>query len=321
MSKVFKVGDDEIVAMLDRYFSLDTIAPMEDRYLNHKSFAQSFPGLRNESRFRADPFDDRGDFNVVTLGCSWAEGHGLPREQIFSERLKAKLRRKLGYDTRSWNLSHSGAGSDYISRAAASAVHALKPDLVVVVLSCCNRREIFGPDGRRLVCPEDALKNRETRWSYDPVHEPMWQAMELLYESDFEKVAHMLRHLRDIQWLFAATDTPWVFTSAMMPPAREPIELIRKAGLLPEEHYLGQTFDAVDRVSETNGHPGSKSHEEFSELVFKWIVENGIGPRKSRPANDDRANRQVRAGRSLLRWWRKRRVRDGEGKDEIYPLW
>lgn len=92
----------------------------------------------NSHGFRAEEFDQRQNF--VTLGCSLAQGTGLPVHQSWS----AQVAQEFGIHN--WNLGVPGSSADSCYRIAQYYLPILKPDFVVMLEPEPSRLEIFQED-------------------------------------------------------------------------------------------------------------------------------------------------------------------------------
>ena len=258
--------------MLKRYFSLDEIPVLEDRFGSNSKREKELPGPRNRYGYRSDEFDDRGDLNIAFFGCGWVEGHGLPRGEMFTDLVKRQVASKSGRSVRSWNFGLSGSGLDYCARIAPAVVNCLKPDLAVVLIPSADRREFFGSDGQRHMC--SGKKNDTVR--PDSVDADLIKSMQIVADCDHENIAYTLRQLRHLEALFMASNTPWVYSWLGVDASDTPMRALEKAGLLPTENYLGHPFGVEDMVSDENRHPGRLSHRAFSKSVTKWVLSGNI---------------------------------------------
>ena len=116
MSDKTKPHFTNLEELVECFFPAEEMPVLNDAALRRPGSETKIPGRRNKLGYRADEFDDRGDFNIVYLGCSWVEGSGVTREQLFSDKVSAKLAEKTGCNIRSWNLGLNGSSIDYASR-------------------------------------------------------------------------------------------------------------------------------------------------------------------------------------------------------------
>ena len=311
------------VEMLKRFHSTEQIPYLEDRYANNPRREPIFPGPRNRQGYRGDEFDNRRDFNIAFLGCSWVEGHGLPRGEIFSDLIRDQLTLYAGCSVNCWNLGLSGAGMDYCARMTPSVLKALKPDLVVLLVSGANRREFFGSNGQRMMGTSDNVGGARR----DGLDSEYCEAMKTVARCEHENAAYLLRQLRCIETLLAAAKTPWVYTWAGWWLAHKPMTILDEADMLPKDSLLQNPFAVLDTASETNLHPGRWSNQVFADRILDWIFEHRLIPKKAGafPGLEQWVylKHKFRLLRRSMPDERKRRAAPQikDVMDETYPLW
>lgn len=89
----------------------------------------------NSHGFRCDEFD--GGPYLVTLGCSYTLGYGLPMEDVWPYKLGKHLGLRVA------NLAWGGYSSDTCFRLAEYWVPTLKPDMVVMLTPPQDRLELL----------------------------------------------------------------------------------------------------------------------------------------------------------------------------------
>ena len=90
----------------------------------------------NELGFRGDSIKKDG-FKIMFLGCSMVEGVGVNDNDTWTYKF-SKLVNGVNF-----NFGLSGRSNDYISRCLLSYYNVIKPDLIIVMYSFLNRREIY----------------------------------------------------------------------------------------------------------------------------------------------------------------------------------
>jgi hypothetical protein len=93
----------------------------------------------NSAGFRGEDFDPDSD-NLVTLGCSFTMGVGLPESDVWPYLLASAL------DLRACNIAWGGASADTCFRMARYWVPYLRPHLVVMCTPPANRFEVVIDD-------------------------------------------------------------------------------------------------------------------------------------------------------------------------------
>jgi hypothetical protein len=91
----------------------------------------------NELGFRGDSLTKKG-FKVMSIGCSMTEGVGVSDGQTWSSKFSKLM--PNGVDL---NFGISGRSTDYITRCLLSYYDYVKPDLVIILYTFLNRREIY----------------------------------------------------------------------------------------------------------------------------------------------------------------------------------
>jgi len=69
-----------------------------------------------------------------------------------------------------------------------------------------------------------------------------------------------------------SSDYAWGYTTVDWFETPDRVAELMKFGWFDIQRYLGFNFDSIDVVSETDAHPGIKSHELFADRLFEWIV-------------------------------------------------
>ena len=95
----------------------------------------------NELGFRGDSPEKNG-YRIMSIGCSLTEGVGVNDNETWSH-IFAKLLPN-GVDL---NFGCSGRSNDYISRCLLTYYDYIKPDLVLIMYTSMQRREIYTEDG------------------------------------------------------------------------------------------------------------------------------------------------------------------------------
>ena len=91
----------------------------------------------NELGFRGDSSTKNG-FKIMSLGCSITEGVGVNDYQTWTSKFS-----KLIPNSVDLNFGCGGRSNDYISRCLLSYYDYIKPDLVLIMYTFLNRREIY----------------------------------------------------------------------------------------------------------------------------------------------------------------------------------
>jgi len=115
---------------------LDTDTPENAQY--EKDIKYTF----NEHGFRSDSFYDEAAFRILIVGCSMSVGVGVDQHEIWANKLKQKIADYTTQSVVAYNLSTSGASSDYVTRTIYKVDADLKPHLVFVYWPPITRLEL-----------------------------------------------------------------------------------------------------------------------------------------------------------------------------------
>jgi hypothetical protein len=95
----------------------------------------------NELGFRGDSINKEG-FKIMSIGCSLTEGVGVNDDKTWPHQFT-----KLIPNGVNLNFGCGGRSNDYISRCLLSYYDLIKPDLVLIMYTSPQRREIYTEDG------------------------------------------------------------------------------------------------------------------------------------------------------------------------------
>jgi hypothetical protein len=95
----------------------------------------------NELGFRGDSIQTTG-FKIMSIGCSLTEGVGVNDNETWSYQFT-----KLIPNGVNLNFGCGGRSNDYICRALLSYYDLIKPDLVLIMYTSPQRREIYTSEG------------------------------------------------------------------------------------------------------------------------------------------------------------------------------
>jgi len=91
----------------------------------------------NEMGFRADSFDKPG-FKIMAIGCSITEGVGVNNNETWSYNFTKYIPNGVNL-----NFGMGGRSNDYITRCLLTYYDLVKPDLVLIMYTNPQRREIY----------------------------------------------------------------------------------------------------------------------------------------------------------------------------------
>ena len=124
----------------------DTFNKLSDIGEHYNYTEESVTYTFNSRGYRGDEIEAESDFTVMVVGCSHTFGIGLDDTQCWPYRLKQLLQQKYK-NPKVINLACPGGSNDWISRAVATSIETIKPDLVIVLWTYPNRREAIWDSG------------------------------------------------------------------------------------------------------------------------------------------------------------------------------
>ena len=92
-----------------------------------------------------------------------------------------------------------------------------------------------------------------------------------------------------IEGLLKERSIPWGFSFYEWEDNFSRVTELIKSGWFDAAKYLGDPFERVDRISESDAHPGPASHDRFGKKVGRWIV-NRYGKTLSTSIENNRTN-------------------------------
>lgn len=95
----------------------------------------------NELGFRGDSIHKKG-FKIMSVGCSMTEGVGVGDNETWPYQFSNSITNGVDF-----NLGMGGESNDYICRTLFTFYELLKPDLVLIMYTSPQRREVYTNDG------------------------------------------------------------------------------------------------------------------------------------------------------------------------------
>ena len=233
------------------------------------------PPPNNSFGFSCQEFEPRKVLNVLTLGDSCTEASNYDRKIRYPGIMTDKLSDYFGVEVADWNLGLGGGSFDFISRTLVCGVNTLKPDLVVITFPTMIRRELFKYNGRRLrvdVSTAEAVNTGRVTPA-DPTslkYYKLWPSL----DSQFDDVVNAIKNFKIIEHVMDQSEIPWGYCFNNYYDWVEQSRGFRDRGWFNQANYLGFDFDIIDNVSDTDVHPGLRSHKKYGENLFKWALDN-----------------------------------------------
>ena len=230
-----------------------------ERLLSKKFFTAE---TNNTADFRQSTFTP-SDFNIMTLGCSNAYGYGLKNEEVFDFIIKQEIEKDYNIKVSNWNLSLPGKGPDHCKIIFNEWAPKLKPNLAIFWWPAIDRSFIFnkitnefgGIKGKSDFIIESYRKYIST----DEQDIYNWYYNCYLFVENLAKVMDIeLLHIRP------RYDGKNFDISDILG------DYINEFNFLPDN-----TTPLLDRISDTDGHAGKKSHEQSGKNIYKFLKDKG----------------------------------------------
>lgn len=221
------------------------------RYRPHPEYsAESISYRFNSYGYRCGEFSERREINVVSIGCSYTFGLGLPVHETFPELICGEISKRFDRSVSNWNLGLPGHSNDFISRTLLAALPELRPDFVLIMFTEFSRREYITADERRINVFPHMRGKPATRMDRAVLkyHRKLWtsgQDQENFYKN--YQLAALLLDGAGIDWMFTMTGLEEV--GPMLP-------------LLDRGRFLGCSLEKVD-LARDHLHPGRESQRRF----------------------------------------------------------
>lgn len=228
----------------------------------------------NSHGYRCAEFSARRELNVLSVGCSYTFGLGLPAEETYPALLCQAIEQRLGMSVANWNLGIPGCSNDFMSRALLAGLPALRPDFVLVMFTELSRREFITADMVRVnVFPH--MRGRPQRKLDREIlkhHRALW--------TPYQDQENFYKNYKLIELLLDRAEVEWVFTST------DPSEIAPLLPLLDRTRYLGHSLEAIDTARD-HLHRGPESQRRFVAHVVDDVthrLRQAVAKREARPS-------------------------------------
>jgi len=102
----------------------------------------------NEHGYRSTSLNEKGDINILTLGCSWTMGIGVKNEDIWASKIKNLISKEKNLNVNLWNYGMYGVSGSYIAKLLHKILHNdITPDYILIMWPGFSRRDYFNEDG------------------------------------------------------------------------------------------------------------------------------------------------------------------------------
>jgi hypothetical protein len=220
----------------------------------------------NRHRYRCQEFDDKALVRMVSIGCSYTFGTGLPQEALYHELFADRLRSELKLSVVNWNLGSAAASNNYIARLLHLALPILQPDLVLIFFTHFARREYIAANGQSIMYLPNPLDSDFLL--PNPIARNVHSHMSALI-SKYDDRLSFFRDYKSIESLLAGR--LWAFSF------RLPEEASEVAGHLDMRHRI-RDFKWFD-FARDHSHLGPKTHRAIYECFWEWF-DQADGPKR-----------------------------------------
>jgi lysophospholipase L1-like esterase len=207
----------------------------------------------NELGFRGDSPTKNG-FKIMSIGCSMTEGVGVNDNETWASRFSKIM--PNGVDL---NFGISGRSNDYISRCLLSYYDYVKPDLVIILYTFLNRREIYTENNK--IEPFIASnpwgfleENKEGEIIYNNLTEIQNRNEDIINWHKNHLIITQFLKLNNCNYIWnGGLDVPTEYTDAY--------------------RFDGDFINFLD-LGVDGGHPGPKHNQTFATKLLNHINDN-----------------------------------------------
>jgi hypothetical protein len=211
----------------------------------------------NAHGYRSDDFHRRGDYAVLTIGCSWAFGYCVDYERTWSVQFCRAIAGIRGEVVTNWNVALPGVSNDYIARMALTCVPLLAPDCVLISFTNPARSEYWLGFDRSLhhrPSMDEPLERDERA-----IHNHL-----LALQSESHDMWRLFATFTLIDAVLKSHRVPWLYTFACV--HSEPLIARWLSG-----PYIGSAFDRRDSAIDGH-HPGAESHASIARKTVEMFA-------------------------------------------------
>jgi hypothetical protein len=216
----------------------------------------------NDHGYRCGEFSERGDINIVFIGCSWVFGTGVPVEATACSLFAKRVADHMGKRVVAWNLAFPGKSNDYVTRVLLCALPVLRPDVAFVNFTFSARREylpIDGPELNLLSSPA-SLKTVEGR-----VRRSLYSNL-LALASEREDRMNLFRNYKLVELSLNAQRVQWLYSANLFK------EFSSLESHIDRHRFVLPGLQVLDRARD-NSHPGVESNRHFADQIFSRFLE------------------------------------------------
>jgi hypothetical protein len=207
----------------------------------------------NELGFRGDSIHKDG-FKVMSVGCSHTEGVGVNNDETWPAQFSKLITNGVDH-----NFGVGGRSNDFITRCLITYYNLIKPDLVLIMYTSPQRRELYIKDGGI----EPFIPH--CQWGYAKETEDGRELQNNLtaIQNEYEDFMNWYKNHLLIKYFLESKKCNWLWNGWFgIPPKYE--EFNRFDG-----EYGGWFDKGVDGI-----HPGPQHNLNYANRLKKYIIEN-----------------------------------------------
>ena len=207
----------------------------------------------NELGFRGDSIHKDG-FKIMSIGDSNTEGVGVNNDETWSAQFSKSITNGVDH-----NFGVGGRSNDFITRCLITYYNLIKPDLVLIMYTSPQRRELYTKDGGI----EPFIPH--CQWGYAKETEDGRELQNNLtaIQNEYEDFMNWHKNHLLIKYFLESKKCNWLWNGWFgIPPKYE--EFNRFDG-----EYGGWFDKGVDGI-----HPGPQHNLNYANRLKKYIIEN-----------------------------------------------
>lgn len=204
----------------------------------------------NELGFRGDSPTKEG-FKIMSIGCSMTEGVGVNDGQTWSSKFSKMI--PNGVDL---NFGCGGRSNDYITRCLLSFYEYVKPDLVLIMYTFLNRREIYTENGQI----EPFMVGKSWGYLEEQKHGITIQNNLTEIQNTNEDIINWYKNHLIITQFLKLNNTNFLWNGSLDVPKD-----------MTDEYRFDGNFDSFIDYGADGAHSGPKNNESYSKELYNHI--------------------------------------------------
>lgn len=227
----------------------------------NKTFTTSGSDNTNKCSYTYNSLGFRGDeptkegLKIMSIGCSFTEGVGVNDYETWPAQFC-----KLIPDGVNHNFGMGGRSNDYISRCLLTYYDLIKPDLVLIMYTSPQRREIFTKDGG--IEPFMATH----KWGYLEETEEgrKIQSLKTELQNDNEDFVNWYKNHLLIKYFLESKNCNWLWNGSFL-----------NIKYTDENRFDAEYDNFIDK-GEDNVHPGPKHNLQYAIELYNYVMHNSL---------------------------------------------